>query len=99
MIHRVGSVFNCDVFPVPDPDWPPYERDGDGDKLAAKHTGFYRATFMPSLASALAPERGAEGRRAFTDRLSEGLRRKLAEAPAPLVVSVQAIVLAKHGEA
>lgn len=92
-------VEHCDVFPVPDPDWPQYERDGDGDKLAAKHTGFYRATFMPSLASALAPERGAEGRRAFTDRLSEGLKRKLAEAPAPLDLFVQAIVLAKQGEA
>jgi SAM dependent carboxyl methyltransferase len=92
-------VEHCDGFPVPDPDWPQYERDGDGDKLAAKHTGFYRATFMPSLASALAPERGTEGRRAFTDRLSEGLKRKLAEAPAPLHLFAQAIVLAKQREA
>jgi hypothetical protein len=92
-------VEHCDVFPVPDPDWPQYERDGDGDKLAAKHTGFYRATFMPSLASALAPERGVEGRGAFTDRLSEGLKRRLAEGPAPLHLFAQAIVLAKQAEA
>ncbi|HTZ66974.1 MAG TPA: hypothetical protein VMB83_05805 [Roseiarcus sp.] len=54
---------------------------------------------MPSLASALASERGAEGRRAFTDRLSEGLKRKLAEAPAPLHLFAQAIVLAKQRKA
>jgi hypothetical protein len=51
-------VEQCEVFPVPDPVWAEYERDGDPEKLAAKHTGFYRATFMPSLASALAPDRG-----------------------------------------
>jgi SAM dependent carboxyl methyltransferase len=93
------TVEHCEIFSVPDPDWPQYERDGDGDKLAAKHTGFYRATFMPSLASALTPERGAEGRRAFIDRLSEGLKRNLAEVPAPLHLFAQAIVLAKRAEA
>ena len=50
------AVEQFEAYAVPDPDWPQYERDRDGDKLAAKHAGFNRATFMPSLASALANE-------------------------------------------
>ena len=52
----------CEAFSVPDPAWADYEHDCDKEKLAARHTGFFRATFMPSLASALAPERGTDGR-------------------------------------
>jgi hypothetical protein len=79
--------------------WAEYERDGDPEKLAAKHTGFYRATFMPSLASALSPDRGAEGREHFIDRLSDGLKRRLAAEPGPLHLFVQVMVLAKQGDA
>ena len=89
----------CEVIPVPDPAWADYQRDHDREKLAAKHTGFFRATFMPSLASALAPDRGAEGRQLFIDRLADGLKRRLAAEPAPLHLLVQVIVLAKEVEA
>jgi hypothetical protein len=91
-------VDHCEVFPVPDPAWADYERDQDREKLAAKQTGFFRATFMPSLASALAPDRGAEGCRLFIDRLADGLKRRLVSEPAPQHQNVQAIVLAKEDD-
>jgi hypothetical protein len=89
----------CEVFPVPDAAWDEYQRDQDKGKLAANYTGFFRATFMPSLASALAPERGAEGRRRFIDRLAEGLKRRLIQEPASLSLRAQTIVFAKEAEA
>ena len=92
-------VEQCEVFKVPDPGWTDYERDQDRDKLAAKHTGFFRATFMPSLASALAPDRGAGGRQLFINGLADGLEKRLVEEPAPLHLLVQAIVLAKEADA
>jgi hypothetical protein len=68
-----------------------YDRDRDKGKLAANYAGFFRAIFMPSLASALAPERGGEGR--------ERLQQRLAEEPASLNLRAQTIVLAKVAEA
>jgi hypothetical protein len=89
----------CEVFQVPDAAWDEFRLDQDRGKIAASYTGFFRATFMPSLASALAPERGAEARRRFIDRLAEGLNQRLMEEPAPLNLRAQTIVLAKEAEA
>jgi hypothetical protein len=92
-------VEQCEVFKVSDPGWADYQRDQDRDKLAAKHAGFFRATFMPSLASALVPDRGAEGRQLFIDRLADGLKKRLLEEePALLDLLAQAIVLAKEAD-
>jgi hypothetical protein len=98
---RFGDLIieQCEVFLVPDAAWDEYERDRDKGKLAADYTGFFRATFMPSLASALAPERGGEGRRRFIDRLAEGLRQRLTEEPASLNLHAQTIVVAKVDQA
>jgi SAM dependent carboxyl methyltransferase len=92
-------VEHCETFPVPDPAWADYQRDCDKEKLAAKHAGFFRATFMPSLASTLSPDRGAEGRQRFIDRLADRLKRRLAEEPTPLHLLVQIVVLAKEADA
>jgi SAM dependent carboxyl methyltransferase len=75
---RFGNLIleQCEVLPVPDAAWDEYERNRDNGKLAASYTGFFRATFMPSLASALAPERGDEGRGRFIDRLAERLKQR-----------------------
>jgi hypothetical protein len=89
----------CEVLKVPDPGWANYQRDHDRIKIATKHTGFFRATFMPSLASALAPGGGAEGRQLFIDRLADGLMKRLVEEPAPLDLLVQVIILAKEANA
>lgn len=98
---RFGNLIleQCEVFPVPDAAWNEYEQDRDKRKLAASYTGFFRATFMPSLASALAPERGDEGRRRFIDRLAEGLEERLTKEPAPLNLRAQTVVLAKEAGA
>jgi SAM dependent carboxyl methyltransferase len=98
---RFGNLIleQCKVFSVPDAAWDEFERDRDKGKLAANYTGFFRATFMPSLASALAPERGVEGRQRFVDRLAEGLKQRLTKEPAPLNLRAQTIVVAKEPEA
>jgi hypothetical protein len=97
-IGRFGDLIleQCEVFPVPDAAWGEYEQDRDKEKLAAKYAGFFRATFMPSLASALAQERGSEGRQRFIDRLAERLKQRLTREPAPLNLRAQTIVLLKE---
>jgi hypothetical protein len=64
--------------------------------LAIKHARFFRAIFMPLLASPLTPTGNAEAFRAFVDRLEDSLKRRLASQPAPLHSFVQTIVLARQ---
>ena len=51
-----------------------------------------------ALASALEPSRGAKGRQQFIDRLADGLKRRLAEDPAPLRVVAQVLLMSKLDE-
>ena len=62
--------------------------------LASKRALFFRVIFVPSIVQALAATRSDEERRAFADRLEEGVRRRLARAPARLNSLVGIIVLA-----
>jgi len=79
---------------LPDAAWVDYERDADKKALATRHARFFRSVFAPSLASPIADE----GKRsAFSERLEEKLKRRLADRPAPLHSFVQTIVLAKQG--
>jgi hypothetical protein len=90
------TVEQCELFPLPDAAWADYERDGNKDAFAATHAAFFRAIFVPSLVSALTdPGKSL----AFTDRLEQLLKRRLAEHPTPLESFVQTIVLAKHNSA
>jgi hypothetical protein len=87
------TVEHCELFPLPDAAWADYQRDGNKDAFAATHAGFFRAIFVPSMATALAdPGKSL----AFTDRLEQLLKRRLAEHPAPLHSFTQVIVLAKQ---
>jgi hypothetical protein len=61
--------------------------------LVNRHTGFFRAIFVPSLASAV----DEVSRRVFADRLEEKLKRRLADRPEPHHSFVQTMVLAKQG--
>jgi hypothetical protein len=81
---------------VPDAAWIEFQRDGDAPTFASKRAGFFRAVFVPSLAQALAPTRSAEGRQEFVDRLEEGVRRRIASAPASLQNMVGIVVLNKN---
>jgi len=79
------KVTHCAVAPIGDVAWALHERDRDAAALVARRTAFFRATFVPSLASAL--DRCAEplARSAFSDRLEAGLRQCLVDHCAPAV--------------
>ncbi len=79
------SVECCELFSLSDPAWTDYERDGSSELLAARRAQSFRATFAPSLASAL--RNGAA--RAFAERLEDGLKRRLANEPMPMESLVQ----------
>jgi hypothetical protein len=83
------------MFAVPDAAWEQYGQDGDCEKLARAHAAFFRATFMPSLASALDRSGDAGVVRAFGDRLEGGIRQSMANNPAPLEIKAQVMVFAK----
>lgn len=70
---------------MPDPFWPAYAADGDAAALADQHLGFFRAPFLPSLLAALDPGRAAAFRDAFTNRLMDGLGKRMRAAPQPLL--------------
>jgi hypothetical protein len=84
------------MFAVPDVAWNQYSGDGDREKLARAHAAFFRATFMPSLASALDCRGDSSAVRAFGDRLERGIRQSLAINPKPLEIKAQVMVFAKR---
>jgi hypothetical protein len=90
-------VEDCEVSVLPDPIWAEYQQDGDTEALASKQALRFRATFMPSLASALTRVRAGDGEalRRFADRLQDGLTRRLARDPVRTDSLVQTIILAK----
>ena len=90
------TVEHSSSLSVPDAAWIEFQRDGDAATFASKRAGFFRAVFVPSLAQALAPTRSAEGRQEFVDRLEEGVRRRIASAPASLQNMVGIVVLNKN---
>jgi hypothetical protein len=89
------SLEDLAVFAVPDAAWNQYDQDGDREKLARAHAAFFRATFLPSLASALDRSSDAAAVRAFGDRLERGIQQGLTINPAPLEIKTQVIVLSK----
>jgi SAM dependent carboxyl methyltransferase len=89
-------VEHCGTCVLADASWAHYQVHREGAVLASEHALLFRATFMPSLTTALAPNRSAEESCAFGDRLEDGLKRRLVRHPAPLNRHVQTIVLAKE---
>jgi hypothetical protein len=91
------ALIESETCVLKDPAWASYEIDGDKDALAAKHAMFFRSIFTPTLASFLDKERAGEpdASLAFADRLTGGLKRRLAASPAPMDSLVQIIVAAK----
>jgi hypothetical protein len=90
------SVEHCEIFDLPDAAWADYQRDGDAQALVRRHAAFFRAIFVPSLASAISD---AGKREAFPDWLEQELKQRLSERPAPFHSFVQVMVLAKKGPA
>jgi hypothetical protein len=71
-------VEHYELLSLPDAAWPDYRRDGDSEALATKHALFFRAIFVPSLASSLDRVRAGDSvtQKAFADRLQERLVRR-----------------------
>jgi hypothetical protein len=87
------SVERCELFELPDPAWAEYERDRNVDALVSRHAAFFRAIFVPSLASSV----GDAGRReAFAGCLEQKLKQRLWEHLTPFHSFVQVMVLAKQ---
>jgi hypothetical protein len=79
-----------------DPAWNAYVADRDAEALGAKRAMFFRSVFIPTLASFLDKLAGDPGASlAFADRLTSGLRRRLAASPTPMHSLVQIVVAAK----
>jgi hypothetical protein len=93
------SIENYDELILPDAAWTEYETAGNEKTLASKRARFFRATFMPSLASALGRVRDGdrEAITAFADRLESGLTRRTANHPAPMDILTQTLTLTKSG--
>jgi hypothetical protein len=93
--HGLG-VEHSSTLSVPDPAWIEFQRDRDAAALAGRRAAFFRAVFVPSIAQALAPTRGAVERQIFADRLEGGVARRIASEPASLENMVGIIILSKH---
>jgi hypothetical protein len=87
------SVEHCEIFDLPDAAWADYQLNGNVEALVSRHAAFFRAIFVPSLASAIGD---ARKRQAFADCVEQKLRQHLSEGPSPVHSFVQVMVLAKQ---
>jgi hypothetical protein len=90
------SVEHCELFDLPDAAWTEYQRDGDVQAVVSRHAAFFRAIFVPSLASTI---EDAGRRQAFANSLEQRLKQRMSERLTPFHSFVQVIVLAKQGAA
>ena len=87
---------HCSTAVGADTAWDEYQLDKDAEALARKRALFFRAIFVPSLAQALGPSRGAKQRQAFGAALAAGLWRRLVDYPVGIEHLVAMMVLAKR---
>jgi hypothetical protein len=78
------------------PWWDGYERDADRETVACRQAAFFRSTFAPTLALALAAAHESGRVEAFAGRLEQGLRRRLERNLAPINSLAATIVLVKR---
>jgi hypothetical protein len=90
------SVEHCELFDLPDAAWADYQLDGNVQALVSRRAAFFRAIFVPSLASVI---RDAGRGRAFADCLEQKLKQRLSEQLTAFHSFVQVMVLAKQGTA
>jgi hypothetical protein len=88
------TVERIAIQPLPDAAWARYQETDDKDALAEAHALFFRPIFAPTLALGLDGS-SAERSLAFSDRLEQGIRRRIAAHPSPMHSHVATIVLAK----
>ena len=87
---------HCEVFAGPDPTWEAFQQHRDPQTVAIDRAGFFRAAFGPTFASALDNSRSAADRAAFSDRLEQGLVRRVANDPTEMRLVIGVMVMAKE---
>lgn len=87
------SIEHCDHFDLPDAAWADYQLNGNVEAFVSRHAAFFRAIFVPSLASAISD---AGERQAFTDCLDQKLKQHLSKQLKPLHSFVQVMLVAKR---
>jgi hypothetical protein len=87
------SVEHCEIFDLPDAAWADYQLNGNVEALVSRHAAFFRAIFVPSLASAIGD---AAKRAAFAECMEQKLKQHLSEGLRPLHSFVQVMVVAKR---
>ncbi|VEA73892.1 SAM dependent carboxyl methyltransferase [Serratia rubidaea] len=80
---------------LPDPAWQHYVHHGDALMLAQKQSRFFRATFMPSLLSALDARRDNAQRQQINNIFEEKLIARCAAHPAPIEQRAQTLIVVK----
>jgi hypothetical protein len=88
------TVERITITPLPDAAWAKYQESDDKEAFAEAHALFFRPIFAPTLALAL-DGNNAERSLAFSDRLEQGIRRRVAARPSPMHSHVAIIVLAR----
>jgi SAM dependent carboxyl methyltransferase len=84
------------ITPIGDGAHREYLESGDAAALAARRAGFFRATFGPTLASALHRNGEPNERRSFLDRLEVGLKQQLTDVTQPFDFVAALLVLEKR---
>jgi len=87
------SVEHCEIFDLPDAAWADYQLDGNLQALVSRHAAFFRATFLPSLTSAVSD---AGRRQDLANCVEQNLKQRLSDSLRPLDSFVQVMVVAKR---
>ena len=90
------TVEHCETVNLQDAAWAAYMRDGDSEALARARAAFFRSTFAPSVACALAAGSDPHTVRAFVEEIEQGVTLRLASHAAPINCLISTIVLAKQ---
>jgi hypothetical protein len=90
--RAIGCKPNNPCRPRP---WVDYQVHRGKEELAKRRALFFRATFIPTLASALDEGRGVNGRQTFADRLERGLTSRIADSPIAIDIPAATMVLRK----
>ena len=89
------AVDCCEVARGPDSMWDAFVRDGDARTLAEQRARLFRATFVPTLATALDPARSPADRLAFMDALEARLTRRLENRPFQVLQTLVMMVVTR----
>ena len=89
-------VEHCEVSRGPDGMWNAYREHGDARRLAIEQARFFRATFVPTLATALDPGRPPADRLMFAAAIEAAMVRRLETEPFEIPQSLATMVVVRQ---